>query len=86
MGLTLSMVPDTGVSIEAGAWQSDPSLVSCCNSLYDHGFLSSALIAQAAWTSEGCAACATTIGVDPVGCIPWGPPVPPSIPDAMDVA
>jgi hypothetical protein len=86
MALTLSMLPDSGASIDAGSWKADPSLASCCGALQASGFLSAPAYTARHWTEAACAACSQVTGVDGTLCIPWGPPVPPAMPDAMELA
>jgi hypothetical protein len=83
--LTLSMLPDSGFSIDAGSWKSDPSLLGCCSALNASGWLAAPAYASKHWSQSACQACAQTIGVNGTQCIPWGPPVPPSMPASMDL-
>jgi hypothetical protein len=88
LALTASFVPDaaSSVRIDAGAWKADASLSACCEGLAAGGSLAGFTYGTLYhWPLAACMACADAIGQDEVSaCIPWGPPVPPAMPEALE--
>jgi hypothetical protein len=89
LALTASFVPDAAVlplPIEAGAWKTDASFGACCAALAASGSLIGFVFGgNRDWTMAACEACADTLGQDPtLSCTPWGPPVPPAMPEALE--
>ena len=88
--LTDLATPEAGTPQSlAMSWASDPSLSGCCNGIYVTSGGNMAGYAYGGnpppWQVEPCMTCAIVVGV-PSACTPWGPPVPPAMPEALQAA
>jgi hypothetical protein len=82
LDLTTAHAPTDG---DAAAFRADPNLIGCCQGL-DQSFSLIAIEYEdaggRAWPDEACQTCAEAIG-HPGACTPWGPPVPPAMPNEL---